>query len=154
MEKEHVGDIVAKKNIVNTPAVTAFLVLEELMVRIAAASAPVGAPLKIVLEERVTLQKIVMIVIVKNVIPQPVMEVQVAQHAVVAPNVPMDVLEQQQQVEIASHVLSFLINIVLRIRGVLKIALVLVYAVMDMIVSEIYLPLQILPSQQLLQHQN
>lgn len=78
---------------------------------------------------------------------------QAAEHVnrvVLPPNVQTDVLEQQQQVEIASHVLSFLINIVLRIRGVLKIALVLVYAVMDMIVSEIYLSLQILPSPLLL----
>lgn len=90
-------------------------------------------------------------------VPVDVQQIKTEEHVnrvVLPPNVQTDVLEQQQQVEIASHVLSFLINIVLRIRGVLKIALVLVYAVMDMIVSEIYLSLQILPPQQLIQHQN
>lgn len=104
--------IVVVMNIVNTPAVTAFLVLEELMVHIAVASAPVGAPLKIVLEERVTLQKIVMIVIVKPVLPQPVMEVQGVQHVVVLINVPMDVLQNQHQVVYVQPVLIDLINIV------------------------------------------
>lgn len=56
---------------------------------------------------------------------------QAAEHVnrVVLPlNVYMDVLLPQPQVVLVSHVLGFLINIVLRIRGVLKTSLVLIRA--------------------------